>query len=282
VAALVAVLLAFAFLSQQAQAQSVSVSGQTTLNGVTKEAPSHTANAGSVNTSLTSSEAANNRFLEADLSASASIGSLHTFAHASSYNTVSNGFSGFSDAGDADTTASFQDLLTVSSASLPVGTSCTIEFSMPVDGTLSTNNGLQSIADVAASFSVSDLNGHTQTTSYNEEEKNGVITGGGSNPPFSFSAVVGEVLQINGSLQSIAGAADNLANPTGEATSDYSNTAHYYADPVTPGVTLVSASGHDYSAPAPVPEASTTVSLGALLGLGGLALAVRARRRSRA
>ena len=32
----------------------------------------------------------------------------------------------------------------------------------------------------------------------------------------------------------------------------------------------------------PVPEASTTVSLGVMLGLGGLALAVRARRRSRA
>ena len=34
---------------------------------------------------------------------------------------------------------------------------------------------------------------------------------------------------------------------------------------------------------APVPEASTTLSLGVMLGLGGLALAViRARRRSRA
>ena len=52
-----------------------------------------------------------------------------------------------------------------------------------------------------------------------------------------------------------------------------------FASSVSGSITSLSA---ELVNPAPVPEASTTVSLGVMLGLGGLALAVRARRRSRA
>jgi len=58
-----------------------------------------------------------------------------------------------------------------------------------------------------------------------------------------------------------------------EATADASNTAGFWIEVATPGVTLSSASGHDYSSP-PVPEPSSALLLGS-----GVALLLGAVRR---
>ena len=96
--------------------------------------------------------------------------------------------------------------------------------------------------------------------------------------PFTVEANPGDLLSVftQGSAAASAAIRDNYFE------SDFSHTAHTYADVLTPGVTLTSLSGHDYSSPAPVPEASSMISLGVLLslGLGGLIISVRRRKAS--
>ena len=60
------------------------------------------------------------------------------------------------------------------------------------------------------------------------------------------------------------------ANAAGAGGLDFQNTAHAYAEVLTPGATLASTSGHDYAA-RPVPEPGTW----AALGLGAVALTRR-------
>ena len=69
----------------------------------------------------------------------------------------------------------------------------------------------------------------------------------------------------------------------GSANADYISTDHVYITALTPGLQIVSASGHDYSPPGSVaaaPEPLTTVPL--LLFGGLLVLAHRRRRTSQA
>ena len=81
---------------------------------------------------------------------------------------------------------------------------------------------------------------------------------------------------MTGELTSVALVQSSTID-TETSISDYSNTANFYADSLTPGVSLVSASGHDYASP--VPEASSCLSFGGLLvGLGGMAVRIRRRR----
>jgi hypothetical protein len=66
----------------------------------------------------------------------------------------------------------------------------------------------------------------------------------------------GQVLFISEFLR-VAATADSIDETY--STSDFSNTVTTYIDPITPGVELISASGHDYSTPssATVPEPSS-------------------------
>jgi PEP-CTERM motif len=98
------------------------------------------------------------------------------------------------------------------------------------------------------------------------------------------SGVVGEVVSIGGSLNIVAGGSaspDHFAS--GSGVIDALDTGFFYADPVTSGLELVSASGHGYASPgvgAPtVPEPSAWLTM--LLGFAGLGFAgYRASRQS--
>jgi hypothetical protein len=53
----------------------------------------------------------------------------------------------------------------------------------------------------------------------------------------------------------------------GSATADYSSTDHVYITPLTPGLQIISASGHDYSVPQSAPEpASLSLVAASLAG----------------
>ena len=70
---------------------------------------------------------------------------------------------------------------------------------------------------------------------------------------------------MNGRLICTATSSNGSNSIYSNATSDYSHTIHFYADPLTSGVTLVSASGHNYATPAAVPEPG---SIALILGFG--------------
>ncbi|MGD1102660.1 MAG: PEP-CTERM sorting domain-containing protein [Terriglobia bacterium] len=73
------------------------------------------------------------------------------------------------------------------------------------------------------------------------------------------------------------GAGSNWDEPTYTTSIDALSTASMYIDPVGTGITITSASGHDYRTLTGVPEPSTCV----LLGSGLLGLVARTKRRQR-
>ena len=87
--------------------------------------------------------------------------------------------------------------------------------------------------------------------------------------PLSISVSNGETLTVLATL---------LTAVTGSADADYGSTDHVYITALTPGLQIISASGHDYSVPqsSAVPEPATVP----LLLLGGLIAAARRPQRT--
>lgn len=159
-----------------------------------------------------------------------------------------------------------QDYFTVKSSVLPVGTLTSLSFDLDVMG-----NG-RAFADfkVAEIFSNGGQSNRL-SLSYNDPG-NGMVT---ATTHGSFMAKVGTSYSIEYSLTVSGGLSIfglSSSNPVKYIVSDYFHTAHVYAQPDAPNVSLQTVSGHDYSQP--VPELAS-----AWLLLAGLGLTALARRR---
>lgn len=96
--------------------------------------------------------------------------------------------------------------------------------------------------------------------------------------PLTFSSKVGDAIDVSSSMSVTTSArsgywGNSYLGGSQSAFIDASHTARMFLDPITPGITLVADSGHDYSVSA-VPEPATWSLL-----LGGLGL-LAARRRT--
>jgi len=95
--------------------------------------------------------------------------------------------------------------------------------------------------------------------------------------PFEFTGEVGDVVTVTGTLGvGTESRANDGYGDDQQTTLDASNGVTFYIEPATPGVTISSDSGHDYSVPEPGPGLLGTMGMLSVLGL-----AARRRRRTK-
>jgi PEP-CTERM motif len=184
--------------------------------------------------------------------------------------------------------ASFDDALVVSSNTLAIGTPVTLQMTMSFDAVITANAG--ALFDIRyelgnASGQVVDLERGSSTFSGLPPQVYGFTA------PVTFSDTVGDTLHLSSALKvGIDQFFNGQSYQSGPLEGDYvfnqpsvdaSHTSKVFLDAITPGVSLIAASGHDYGtvqAPpvSPVPEPTT-----AILMLLGLTAIVGMRRLSR-
>ena len=178
----------------------------------------------------------------------------------------------------ADYIIEFGDSLTLTSAILPAGAPVTWDFTVGFDTVrTTTGDGSASAIIIGSAGSQSTMLTNPVMSSPPEQ---GPLT---EMETITVHGVVGQVVAIGESLQIVAGAEAENQTPviygSGTGTLDAADTGVFYADPVTAGLELVSASGHDYASPGvgtpTVPEPSTWAMM--LLGFAGLGYAARRR-----
>ena len=217
-------------------------------------------------TPTTTSSAATMTYGDTNGFVTASMGQFH------SYSTAYYGNTGFNEYSTTDVRASSSDSTTVTSPTLPVGTPVTRHFSMGVSGTLTSPNvsaggAYESFA--YATFSIVDYynSNNTLYLSYDSETSTAVLAG-------DINCNVGDLLTLSMLMEvTTYVSGDYLFTHPDTSTVDFSHTIQFFGDSGTPGTSLVSASGYDYTA---VPEPSTL----AMFGLGMISLAgCRLRKR---
>lgn len=185
------------------------------------------------------------------------------------YATSTHAVTGDSYYAEANASASASDVLTLA-PNLTAGTPVSVGFSVVWSGTVTTATcgscGGGYGAEASTSFSINpatgsgaslNLHGDTSPSATN------LLTG-------TISGLAGQEFALYGTfnLYTYVNGQGQLGFPD-TATADYSHTVHFYADSLTPGATLVSASGHDYASPSPVPlPPATGLLLSGLLGMG--------------
>jgi hypothetical protein len=180
------------------------------------------------------------------------------------------GSAGFTSGAVATGIAKFSDDLTITSDTLPFGTPVTLEFSMNLNGTtvFDTFNPFPSATGLDSSiFLIGQVAGVSRV--YHELHRFGRAVQVTGNTMFTVNSTVGATLTLIGTLDiNVRSDFQALAN---SGLSDYLDSARFFATPDDPEVSIVSASGHDYSIPEPEHCA---------LGFGGaLALFALWRRR---
>ena len=175
----------------------------------------------------------------------------------------------------------FGDSLTLTSTALRPGSPVTFDYTVGLHEILTTAGGGGANLTIIGSAG-------TQSTMFTDP----IPFSGLQQGPLMWTetipitGVVGQVVSIGGSLNIVAGASASPGHfASGSGIIDASDTGFFYADPVTSGLELVSASGHDYETPGvgtpSVPEPSTWAMM--LLGFAGLGyVSYRKARETRA
>jgi hypothetical protein len=189
----------------------------------------------------------------------------------------------------------FTDTVTVVAPTLAPGTPVPVEFVSTLSSAIQVtqpnlfSGPLSNSASISYDVEVKDL-----STAQTIRSAHGHGMAGPSPSPqtLSFASSVGAVFQLSGEMDLVASAfaparfghAETLATSAAKA----SNTGHLFFRPITPGVTLSSASGHDYdinAASTAAPEPSALVLVAFVATASGLTPPVtgrvRRRRRSR-
>jgi hypothetical protein len=178
----------------------------------------------------------------------------------------------------ADYIIEFSDSLRLTSSTLKAGTPVTSKFTVGFHTVrTTTGDGSASAIIIGSAGSQSTMLTNPVMSSPPEQ---GPLT---EMETITASGIVGQVVTIGESLQIVAGAEAENQTPviygSGTGILDATDTGVFYADPVTAGLELVSASGHDYAspgaAPPSVPEPSTWTMI--ILGFAGLGYAAYRR-----
>ena len=164
--------------------------------------------------------------------------------------------------------AKFADDLLITSETLPLGTPVSVQFSMSLEGTtlfdsfssLPSNSGLDS-----SIFLIGQVSGWGART-YHELHRYGRAVSVTGDPSFTVDSAVGATLTLVGTLD--INVRSDFQPGASSGLSDYLNSARFFVAADSPEVSLVSASGHDYSV-IPEPEHYALAVAGAL-GLFGL------------
>jgi hypothetical protein len=164
---------------------------------------------------------------------------------------------------------SFSDSLTLKSTTLPLGSMVTWDFTLDLHESIRlAGSGSANLVLSGGIGNQTGSPGNQNVQFFNPVIFGGIVTQG----PFSetytvrVSSLVGQVIPIGETLEIFA-----TDVTSGSAIVDASDTGLFYANPVTPGLELVSASGHDYATPGvgpAVPEPSAWAMM--LLGFAGL------------
>lgn len=204
-------------------------------------------------------------YSEAGSSATADYGTLAAWATALgqiNYNSYSYG-------GFASSSATFSDYLQVNSTTLAPGTAVTLQFTPTLTGSIFGDGTYGTVAlDIRVS---SPYLAHYNAIWYRATNDG---PSQGNLDPITLETFVGDDVFYTAALSvevySITGTVPS------RITSSFGNTAHFYADSLTDGVTLSSVSGHNYATMAPVPEPEFYTMM--LAGLGLVGFIARRRR----
>lgn len=156
---------------------------------------------------------------------------------------------------------------TITFAGAPVGTQVVIELINVYNGSFSITGTTDAATSVAMSAELVNQNGNALLTNKYTTSQAGInVTQTGQ-----LTTTVGSTLTLDESLtEFISG------NETFTGSADFSNTDSVYLEILTPGITLVSASGADYVEPigsvTVTPEASSValLAMGGMLALGAI------------
>jgi hypothetical protein len=187
--------------------------------------------------------------------ATATPGALHAYAHGES----SGSFSFFPPYATTEATASFTDVISFAVAG-NVSEPIEVVFQVALDGSCTGTPGAQDGFAHSGCLAGISLFGPPWL---------GIGVGAPGSSTFTKQLMSDQTVGI-GSTLDVRGSAYK-----GEFTGDFSSTGHIYVFSTTPGVTVLSESGHDYALPqvAAVPEPSVVLLLSG--GLWGLWLARR-------
>lgn len=179
----------------------------------------------------------------------------------------------------------YDDEVTVTSATLPQGTTVQIEVELRHDDAVTSAAGLgggppfpnQAFSETRIDLGIYNFDYSVQkvdqTTVWRDESTTGVVTRDDPNvETHPFSVAIGDHLGIYQTLQVWARATADADFSTASASANASNTAGLSIRSLTEGVSFVSTSGRDYTLPVPEP------GLVASGGAGMLALLLQRRR----